>query len=74
MSLKSITFYGHASGANPWKVVMVLEELAIPYTQKIMAMVDLKEPFESINPNGRVPAIQDPQYRLIYSPNQNNNK
>ncbi|KAJ5953375.1 hypothetical protein N7454_000271 [Penicillium verhagenii] len=61
MSLKPITLYGHAGGPNPWKVVMVFEELAIPYTQKIMATVDLKkEPFESINPNGRVPAIQDP--------------
>lgn len=40
---------------------MILEELNIPYTHKIMKLEDMKkEPFESINPNGRVPAIEDP--------------
>ncbi|KAJ5191378.1 Glutathione S-transferase-like protein OpS6 [Penicillium cinerascens] len=61
MSLKPITLYGHATGPNPWKVVMVLEELNIPYENKIVDFPDMKkEPFESINPNGRVPAIEDP--------------
>ncbi|KAJ5145688.1 uncharacterized protein N7515_000252 [Penicillium bovifimosum] len=61
MSLKPITVYGHASGPNPWKVIIVLEELNIPYTHKMVNPPDMKkEPFESINPNGRVPAIEDP--------------
>ncbi|KGO75765.1 Glutathione S-transferase, N-terminal [Penicillium italicum] len=61
MSLKPITVYGHGPGPNPWKVIMVLEELNIPYTHKIINFPDMKkEPYESINPNGRVPAIQDP--------------
>jgi glutathione S-transferase len=61
MSLKPITVYGHAAGPNPWKVIMILEELNIPYTHKIVDFPDMKkEPFESINPNGRVPAIEDP--------------
>ncbi|KAJ5183127.1 Glutathione transferase [Penicillium capsulatum] len=61
MSLKPITVYGHGPGPNPWKVVMVLEELNIPYEFKTVEFADMKkEPFESINPNGRVPAIQDP--------------
>ncbi|CAI7652425.1 unnamed protein product [Penicillium viridicatum] len=61
MSLKPITVYGHGPGPNPWKVIMVLEELNIPYTHKIVNFPDMKkEPFESINPNGRVPAIEDP--------------
>ncbi|KAJ5482478.1 hypothetical protein N7475_001290 [Penicillium sp. IBT 31633x] len=61
MSLKPITVYGHGSGPNPWKVIMVLEELNIPYVLKIVGFPDMKkEPFESINPNGRVPAIEDP--------------
>ncbi|KAB8301360.1 hypothetical protein EYC80_003237 [Monilinia laxa] len=56
-----ITLYGHATGPNPWKVAIILEELKIPYTTKFMEMADLKkEPFEKLNPNGRVPAITDP--------------
>lgn len=58
---KPITLYSHASGPNPWKVAIVLEELHIPYTTKIIDSADLKkEPYEKINPNGRVPAIEDP--------------
>jgi glutathione S-transferase len=61
MSLKPITVWGHGPGPNPWKVIMILEDLNIPYTHKIIPFPDMKkEPFESINPNGRVPAIQDP--------------
>ena len=61
MSLKPITVWGHATGPNPWKVIMILEELDIPYIHKFISFPDMKkEPFESINPNGRVPAIEDP--------------
>lgn len=56
-----ITLYGHRGGPNPWKVAILLEELKVPYINKFMEMADLKkEPFETINPNGRVPAITDP--------------
>ncbi|KAL2060942.1 hypothetical protein VTL71DRAFT_8994 [Oculimacula yallundae] len=58
---KPITLYGHATGPNPWKVAIILEELKIPYDQKLMDMGDMKKPpFEKINVNGRVPAIEDP--------------
>lgn len=61
MSLKPITLWGHGSGPNPWKVAMILEELNVPYTHNMVDFPDMKkEPFESINPNGRVPAIEDP--------------
>ncbi|KAJ4415143.1 hypothetical protein N0V82_007513 [Gnomoniopsis sp. IMI 355080] len=61
MSLKPITLWGHPGGPNPWRVAMILEELNVPFTHKIMQLEDMKkEPFESINPNGRVPAIEDP--------------
>ncbi|KAJ5512860.1 Glutathione S-transferase/chloride channel C-terminal [Penicillium fimorum] len=61
MSLKPITVWGHGPGPNPWKVIMILEELNLPYTHKIIAFPDMKkEAYESINPNGRVPAIEDP--------------
>lgn len=60
-SLKPITLYSHATGPNPWKVVIVFEELNIPYETKFLQFTELKQPaFEKININGRVPAIEDP--------------
>ncbi|KAL2844962.1 putative glutathione S-transferase [Aspergillus pseudodeflectus] len=64
MALKTLTVWtlqGHARTPNPWKVFMVLEELKLPYEKKLVDLGDLKkEPYESINPNGRVPALNDP--------------
>lgn len=40
---------------------MILEELDLPFELKILDIQDMKkQPYESINPNGRVPAIEDP--------------
>ncbi|KAL7904440.1 glutathione S-transferase [Trichoderma velutinum] len=59
--IKPITLHGHTTGPNPWKVVMILEELDLPYTLVYETMASIKSPpFTDINPNGRVPAIQDP--------------
>ncbi|KAJ5863669.1 glutathione S-transferase [Penicillium soppii] len=64
MSLKTLTLWTlreHAGTPNPWKVLMILEELKVPYEPKLVDLDDLKkEPYESINPNGRVPALEDP--------------
>ena len=39
----------------------MLEELGLPYETQIIDFSELnKEPFEKLNPNGRVPAIEDP--------------
>ena len=78
---KPITLYSHASGPNPWKVAILLEELGLPYETVYLQFPDLKkEPFESKNPNGRVPAIEDPntgvtmfEVMSITSHSQNNN-
>ena len=78
---KPITLYSHASGPNPWKVAILLEELGLPYETVYLQFSDLKkEPFESKNPNGRVPAIEDPntgvtmfEVMSITSHSQNNN-
>lgn len=42
-------------------MAIILEELGVPYENKFLDFGELKkEPFISINPNGRVPAIEDP--------------
>ncbi|KAI3528675.1 URE2 [Colletotrichum abscissum] len=56
-----IVLYGHSYTPNPSKVVMILEELKIPYEHIIIDLAVVKEePYLSINPNGRLPAIKDP--------------
>ncbi|KAJ0310055.1 hypothetical protein COL516b_002561 [Colletotrichum fioriniae] len=58
---KPIVLYGHSYTPNPSKVVMILEELKIPYEHIIIDLAVVKEePYLSINPNGRLPAIKDP--------------
>ncbi|KFY81566.1 hypothetical protein V500_11296 [Pseudogymnoascus sp. VKM F-4518 (FW-2643)] len=59
--VQPIKLYTVTAGPNPWKVAIFLEELGIPYTNEVRTFAELKEePYLSINPNGRVPAIQDP--------------
>ncbi|MCJ1309311.1 glutathione S- transferase, nitrogen catabolite repression regulator [Agyrium rufum] len=58
---KPITLYAHGSGPNPSKIVILLEELGLEYEMKFVQFPDMKkEPYISVNPNGRVPAIEDP--------------
>ncbi|KAI1503187.1 URE2 protein [Biscogniauxia marginata] len=60
-NLKPIVLHGHFSAPNPWKVVIILESLNIPYEHKFVDIADVKkEPFILVNPNGRLPAIEDP--------------
>ncbi|KAK9771316.1 putative Glutathione S-transferase [Seiridium cardinale] len=59
--LKPIILHGHFQSANPWKVVMILEELGLPYNHIFIAMSAVKqEPYTKLNPNGRLPTIEDP--------------
>ncbi|KAI0154318.1 glutathione S-transferase [Xylariaceae sp. FL1272] len=67
-----------SSGPNPWKVVFLLEELNLSYEIESVAFENMKQkPNTVANPNGRVPAIHDPNtgstlwepgaiYRLSY--------
>src|SRR3569833_1680367 len=61
-NLKPITLHGHTAGPNPWKVLIILEELGVPYDMVFQTMgPGMKSPpYSNINPNGRVPAIEDP--------------
>lgn len=59
--MKPIVIYEDDGGPNGGKVKIILDELGIPYEQKTLSFPEMKqEPYESINPNGRVPAITDP--------------
>jgi len=61
MSLQEITVYYAGGGPNPPKVSIILEELGLPYKVKMLGHGDLKQkPYTNLNPNGRVPVIQDP--------------
>jgi glutathione S-transferase len=59
--MQPLILYSHRAGPNPKKVRMILEELSICYQVKVLEFPEMKKPpFLSINPNGRVPAIVDP--------------
>ena len=52
-------------GPNPPKVAMMLEELSVPYETIDIALADVKKPeYLAVNPNGRLPAIEDPNTGL----------
>ena len=60
-SLKPLTVFGHWGAPNPWKVRIILEELEIPHEWREVEFSDVKsKEYLSITPNGRLPAIQDP--------------
>ncbi|KAI1140503.1 glutathione transferase [Hypoxylon sp. FL0543] len=51
----------HGQGPNPWKVIILLEELGLPYDIVWIPYGEIKsEPYTSLNPNGRLPSIIDP--------------
>ncbi|OTA68823.1 glutathione transferase [Hypoxylon sp. EC38] len=64
--MKSISIWLFPEGPNPLKVLVVLEELQIPYEIKTIKMEDVKKvPLIKLNPNGRVLVIDDPNKGLI---------
>ncbi|KEF52256.1 uncharacterized protein A1O9_11496 [Exophiala aquamarina CBS 119918] len=65
-SLKPLLLHAHPTAPNPIKVAIALELLQIPYNVKIWEFNDNNRKgvkgsdFVKINPNGRVPALEDP--------------
>ncbi|KAF2459631.1 glutathione S-transferase [Lineolata rhizophorae] len=58
--LQPVKLWGHTH-INPPKVAMILEELDVPYELIPVTFEEVKQPdFLAINPNGRLPAIHDP--------------
>lgn len=44
----------------------MLEELGLPYENHFLQPNEVKqEPFTNLNPNGRVPCIEDPNTRIV---------
>ncbi|GIJ92130.1 hypothetical protein Asppvi_011106 [Aspergillus pseudoviridinutans] len=63
--MKPIKVYGGYFGPNPLKICIILSELGIPYVTELVDFSQLKTPeYESINPNGRLPTIYDPNTDL----------
>lgn len=63
-SIKPIQIWGK-EGPNPLKVAMVVAELNLPHEIIPIAFDKVKEPdYLTINPNGRIPAIYDPNTGL----------
>jgi len=59
-TLKPIRIWGK-EGPNPLKVQILFEELGLPYEFNATTFSEIKSPsYLAINPNGRLPAIQDP--------------
>ena len=58
--IKPIKVWGQG-GVNPPKVTIILEELDLPYEAIPVPLSDIKKPeYVAINPNGRLPAMHDP--------------
>ena len=63
-SLKPIKLWGQ-HGPNPPKIAVLLKELNLPHEIINIPFSDIKKPdYLSINPNGRIPAIEDPNTGL----------
>ncbi|KAL7931444.1 glutathione S-transferase [Trichoderma chlorosporum] len=65
MATNAIDFYSHREGPNPWKNVILFEELGIPYNATYLTFGAASggvehEDFLKKNPAGRVPWIKDP--------------
>ncbi|KAI0147070.1 glutathione S-transferase [Xylariaceae sp. FL1272] len=64
MTLNPITLYG-VFGPNAFKVIVILEELGLAWENSGVTIRDVKKPdYLAVNPNGRLPAIYDPNTGL----------
>jgi glutathione S-transferase len=63
--MQQITLYSHVLGPNPWKVAIILSALGLEYKPIFVSFDQVKlPPFTNINPNGRLPAIIDPNKNI----------
>jgi glutathione S-transferase len=65
-TLKPIKVWGELTTPNPPKVLIILEELNVRYEVKPIDFAALKQkPYTDLNPNGRMPTIEDPNTGLV---------
>jgi glutathione S-transferase len=63
--MQPLKLYSHKMGPNPWKVALILEELSLPYVSEYLEFANAKvEPYVLLNPNGKLPALVDPNYDI----------
>lgn len=63
-TIQPVKIYGKG-GPNPPKIHMLCKELSIPYQVEDIPFAELKNPeYLAVNPNGRIPAIHDPNTDL----------
>lgn len=64
-AIKPIQLYGGVIGPNPLKVGLIFTVLDLPYEAIHVGFDKIKEPeYVAVNPNGRLPAIHDPNTGL----------
>jgi glutathione S-transferase len=60
-SFKPLILWGGVMGPNPCKVALVLESLGLPFESKYIPYMEVKgEEYLKVNPNGRLPTLEDP--------------
>jgi glutathione S-transferase len=65
-ALKPLTLWSHWGAPNPYKVVMVLEILHLPYVLHPLEFSEVKSPAHlALNPNGRLPTLEDPNTGIV---------
>ena len=56
-----LELWGHWGAPNPFKVVIILEALRLPYNTHLLELSEVKqESYIKLNPNGRLPTLKDP--------------
>jgi glutathione S-transferase len=64
-TIQPIKLYGGILGPNPLKIGLILTLLELPFEEVDVPFSDIKLPaYESVNPNGRLPSIHDPNTGL----------
>jgi glutathione S-transferase len=65
MSIMPLELWGHWGAPNPFKVSIILESLELPYQIHELELSEVKqESYIKLNPNGRLPTLQDPNTGL----------
>jgi glutathione S-transferase len=56
----------HNNNSLRRKVIILLEELGLPYNLELVEFSDVKKPeYLNVNPNGRLPTIEDPNTGIV---------